>query len=163
VLKLVKDAKPVGKGTELLTRREEFAFKCVVDIKNPLVRGALDRAFFPELVDFFDREYADGVRPALSTAVLDGAVGFVGVSGEFFCEHALSLKRRARLPHLFFLGYCNDYHQYFPTIQAVSEGGYGTGVPVSVAEIGAGEKVMDRALVHLYHMRGLVPDTAKKE
>ena len=134
-----------------------------MDIKNPLVRVALDRAFFPELLGYFEREYTDGVRPSVSAAVLDGSVGFVGVSGEFFSEHAVSLKRRARLPHLFFLGYCNDYHQYFPTIQAVSEGGYGTGVPVSVAEIGAGEKMMDRALIHLYQMRGMVPEAMKKE
>ena len=89
--------------------------------------------------------------------MLDGNIGFVGVSGEFFSEHALSLKRRARLPHLFFLGYCNDYQQYFPTIQAVSEGGYGTGVPVSVAEMGAGEKVINRAVINLYQLRELIP------
>jgi hypothetical protein len=99
------------------------------------------------------------VRPTVSVAVLDGSVGFVGVSGEFFCEHVQSLRRRARLPYLFFLGYCNDYHQYFPTVQAVSEGGYGTGLPVSVAELGAGERVIDRALVRLYQLRGLIPDS----
>ncbi|MDB5313602.1 MAG: Neutral/alkaline non-lysosomal ceramidase [Gemmataceae bacterium] len=161
VLALAKDIKPTGKGGVLAVRREEFAFKCVIDVKSPFVRAALDRAFFPELIGFFEKEYADGVRPTLSVAVLDGAVGFVGVSGEFFSEHALSLKRRARLPHLFFLGYCNDYHQYFPTIQAVSEGGYGTGLPVAVTEVGAGEKVIDRALIHLYQLRGMIPDAAK--
>ena len=82
----------------------------------------------------------------------------VGVSGEFFCGHALSLKRRARLEHLFFLGYCNDYQQYFPTIEAAAEGGYGTDPLVAPAEIGAGEKVMDRALIHLYQMRGQLPE-----
>ena len=90
-------------------------------------------------------------------ALLDGSLGFVCVSGELFSEHALNLKRRARLPHLFVFGYCNDYQQYFPTIQAVSEGGYGTGLPVAVSELGAGEKVVDRALIHLYQLRGMVP------
>ena len=50
VLKLAGDVKMTGKGMELGTRREDFAFKCVVDIRNPLIRGALDRAFFPDLV-----------------------------------------------------------------------------------------------------------------
>jgi neutral ceramidase len=159
VLKLLKEAKPaVGKGSELLARREEFSFKCQVDVKNVLVRGALERAFFPELIGFFEKEYKDSlVRPTLTVATLGESVGFVGVSGEFFCEHALSLKRRARIPHLFVLGYCNDYQQYFPTIQAASEGGYGTGLPVAVSELGAGEKVIDRALIHLYQLRGKVP------
>lgn len=159
VLRLIKAVRPTGKGGSLATRREGFAFKCLIDVKNPVVRVALDRAFFPDLIAFFEKEYTTGVRPQLTTVVLDGAVGFVGVSGEFFCDHAVNLKRRARLPHLFVLGYCNDYHQYFPTIQAVSEGGYGTGLPVSVAELGAGEKIMDRALIHLYQLRGLIPET----
>jgi hypothetical protein len=157
VLSLAKDIRMTGKGTRLAARHEELRFQCTVNIKNPFIRTALDRAFFPELIDFFAKEYADGVRPMVATAVLDDTIGIVGVSGEFFSEHAVSLKHRARLPHLFFLGYCNDYQQYFPTIQAVSEGGYGTGLPIAVAELGAGEKVIDRALIHLYRLRGLVP------
>jgi len=157
VLALAKDIRATGKGTTLDSRREEFKFKVMIDVNNLLVRAALEQAFFPDLIAFFQKEYADGVRPTIAAAVLDGSVGFMGVSGELFCEHALILKRRARLPHLFVFGYCNDYQQYFPTIQAVSEGGYGTGLPVSVSELGAGEKMMDRALIHLYRIRGKVP------
>jgi neutral ceramidase len=162
VLTLAKAAKPISGKPELAAKREELRFPCLIDVSNPFVRLALERAFFPELVAFFAEEYKPGVRPTLTTAVLNGELGFVGVSGEFFCEHALSLRRRARLPHLFVLGYCNDYHQYFPTIQASSEGGYGTGLPVAVAELGAGERVMDRALIHLYQLRGLLPEEEKK-
>lgn len=103
---------------------------------------------------FYEREYAGGVRPHLSVALLCGRIGFVGVSGEFFCNHALHLRERARLEHLFFLGYCNDHQMYFPTIEAVAEGGYGTEGYSAPAELGAGERIMDRALVHLYEMRG---------
>ncbi len=98
-----------GEKTELKVREDDFAFPSRLDINNPIVAAALSRAFFPELIAFYQREYREGVRPRLTTALLDGRVGFVGVSGEFFCGHALALKRRARLPHLFFLGYCNDY------------------------------------------------------
>ncbi len=142
----------------LETREQDFVFKPRLDLSNPLVRLTLGQAFFPEIIAFYEREYREGVRPHLSIALLDGRIGFVGVSGEFFCGHALSLKRRARLDHLFFLGYCNDYQQYFPTIEAASEGGYGTVPPVASAEIGAGERVMDRALIHLYQMRGKLMD-----
>ncbi len=133
---------------------EDFAFKSRVDLSNPLVRRLYDSAFFPKLVDFYEREYREGVRPHLTVALLDGRIGLVGVSGEFFCGHALSLKRRARLEHLLFLGYCNDYQQYFPTIEAAAEGGYGADAAVSPVEVGAGERMMDRALIHLYRMRG---------
>ncbi len=133
---------------------EDIAFKSRVDLSNPLVRRLYDSAFFPKLVDFYEREYREGVRPHLTVALLDGRIGLVGVSGEFFCGHAIHLKKRARLEHLLFLGYCNDYQQYFPTIEAAAEGGYGADAAVSPVEVGAGERMMDRALIHLYRMRG---------
>ena len=158
VLQLIKRIRCTAIKQGLECREEDFTFKPRLDLSNPIIRLALERAFFPALIAFYEREYREGVRPHLSIALLDGRIGFVGVSGEFFCGHALSLKRRARLEHLFFLGYCNDYQQYFPTIEAASEGGYGTEPPVSPAEIGAGERIMDRVLIHLYQMRGRLFD-----
>jgi hypothetical protein len=139
-------------------REDDFQFKSRIDFANPFIKPMFVRAFYPDLVEFYIREYREGIRPHLTTALLNGKVGFVGVSGEFFCTHSLHLKRRARLDHLFFLGYCNDYHQYFPTIQAAAEGGYGADPQVSPVEVGAGERIMDRALIHLYKMRGKLPD-----
>jgi hypothetical protein len=158
VLPLIKVIRSTAIKPVVEFREEDFTFKPRLDLSNPVIRLALERAFFPAIIAFYEREYREGVRPHLSVALLDGRIGFVGVSGEFFCAHALSLKRRARLEHLFFLGYCNDYQQYFPTIEAASEGGYGTEPPVSPAEIGAGERVMDRALIHLFQMRGRLLD-----
>jgi hypothetical protein len=163
VLELAKGIRCTVRKPAWETREEDFAFKARLNLSNPFVRMVLDRAVFPELVSFYEREYREGVRPHLTVALLDGKIGFVGVSGEFFCGHALRLKRRARLNHLFFLGYCNDYQQYFPTIEAASEGGYGTEPPVSPVEIGAGERMMDRALIHLYQMRGKLNDGSAKK
>jgi hypothetical protein len=154
VLKLAAAVKCEAKQTTLQVRKEDFRFASRVDLANPIVKAALSRAFFPALIAFYEREYREGVRPHLTAALLDGRIGFVGVSGEFFSAHARQLKQRARLEHLLFLGYCNDYQQYFPTIEAVSEGGYGTEPFVSPSELGAGERVMDRALIHLLEMGG---------
>src|SRR5207249_9655389 len=137
---------------------EDFRFASRLNVSSPLVKSMLGNAFFPELVTHYEREYRDGVRPQLTVAMLDGRLGLVGVSGEFFCGHALGLRRRARLEHLLFCGYCNDYQQYFPTIEAASEGGYGTAPPVGMAELGAGEHVTDQALLHLYRLRNMLPD-----
>ncbi len=142
----------------LALREEEFSFTSRVDLSNAVVGLLYAQAFFPALVAFYEREYKDGIRPRLSVALLDGRIGFVGVSGEFFSGHALALKRRARLDHLFFFGYCNDYQQYFPTIEAAAEGGYGADPTVAPVEIGAGEKMMDRALIHLFKLRGRLKD-----
>jgi hypothetical protein len=142
------------KDTNAIKARErDFKFASRIDIRNPLVYGAYALAFFPALVDFYEREYRDGVRPHMTAALLDNRIGFVGVSGELFTSHAIQLKRRARLDHLLVFGYCNDYQQYFPTIEAVAEGGYGADITVAPAEVGAGERIMDQALIDLFEMR----------
>lgn len=142
------DARPIA------ARERDFKFASRIDIRDPFVYAAYSLAFFPRLIDFYEREYREGVRPHLTAAVLDGRIGFVGVSGEPFTSHSLQLKRRARLDALFMLGYCNDYQQYFPTIEAVAEGGYGADPTMSPAELGAGERIMDQALIDLFTLRG---------
>lgn len=149
------DAKPIT------ARERDFKFASRIDIRNPLVYAAYSLAFFPALVNFYEREYREGVRPHLTSALLDGRIGFVGVSGELFTCHAIQLKRRARLDQLLVFGYCNDYQQYFPTIEAVAEGGYGADTTVAPAEVGAGERIMDQALIDLLDMRGKVRPAKK--
>ncbi len=141
---------------DLKSRERDFKFTSRIDLSNPLVYGVYSLAFFPRLVEFYEREYRDGVRPHVTTALLDRRIGFVGVSGELFTSHAIHLKRRARLEHLFVFGYCNDYHQYFPTIEAVAEGGYGADFTVSPIEIGAGERMMDQSLLDLLELQGKI-------
>jgi neutral ceramidase len=138
----------------LKARERDFKFTSRIDISNPFIYAAYSLAFFPRLVDFYEREYREGVRPHMTTALLDGKIGFVGVSGELFTSHAIHLKRRAQLQHLFVFGYCNDYQQYFPTIEAVAEGGYGADTTVSPVEVGAGERMMDQALLDLFELQG---------
>jgi hypothetical protein len=140
----------------LKARERDFKFTSRIDISNPLIFAAYSLAFFPRLVDFYEREYREGVRPHMTTALLDGKFGFVGVSGELFTSHAIHLKRRAQLQHLFVFGYCNDYQQYFPTIEAVAEGGYGADTTVSPIEVGAGERMMDQALLDLFELQGRI-------
>jgi neutral ceramidase len=163
VLEMSKTAKPtVGKDAKLDGRLEHFRFGKRIDLDNPGIQALFSAAFFPDLVAFYVKEYKDGIRPQMTTALLDGRIGIVGVSGEFFCMHSLLLKKRARLDHLLFLGYCNDYQQYFPTIDAAAEGGYGADPQVSPVEVGAGERMMDRALIHFYEMRGKLKNFGAK-
>ena len=138
-------------------REERLRFSARTDFANPVVKAMYQKAFFPELVPNYIDEYADGIRPRLTVALLNGDIALVGVSGEFFSNHAIRLKQRARVKQLFFFGYANGYHQYFPTIEAVAEGGYGADNAVSPAAVGAGEVVMDTALIRLYQMMGRLP------
>jgi hypothetical protein len=137
-------------------KEDRFKFSSRTDLNNPVVRGMYEKAFFPELIPNFVDEYADGVRPRLTLALLNGEIALVGVSGEFFSNHSIRLKERARVKQLFFFGYCNGYHQYFPTIEAVAEGGYGADNQVAPAAVGAGEEIMNTALLWIYQLLGKI-------
>lgn len=157
VIELATALKPEAVAKPSLAVKEErFPFASRTDLKNPFVRAAYERAFFPELIPNYIDEYAEGVRPRLTVAVLNGEVALVGASGEFFSNHAIRLKERARVKQLFFFGYCNGYHQYFPTIEAVAEGGYGADNAVSPVSIGAGEQLMNTALLWIYQLLGKI-------
>jgi neutral ceramidase len=142
------------KRPSLKVREERFDFASRVDFKNPLIVGVYSLAFFPELVANFVAEYAEGIRPRITVAVLNNSIALVGGSGEFFCQHAMRLRERARVDELFFFGYCNGYHQYFPTIEGAAEGGYGADTQVAPAEVGAGETMMNAALEWIFALQG---------
>lgn len=159
VLALSEKLAPQTPSSPALDVREErFRFRSRTDFSNPLIRTLYSKAFFPELVANYVDEYREGIRPRLTVALLNGEIGFVGVSGEVFSAHAIRLKQRARLKGIFFGSCVNGYHQYFPTIEAVAEGGYGADATVSPVEIGAGERMMDAALIWLYRMAGRIRD-----
>jgi hypothetical protein len=154
VVKLASALQPVVvEKPSLKVREERFRFESRSDFNNPLIRAAYSIAFFPELVANFVDEYSDGIRPRLTVAVLNGDVALVGASGEFFCQHANRLRDRVRVRQLFFFGYCNGYHQYFPTIEAAAEGGYGADNQVAPVAVGAGEQLMNTALTWLFQMQ----------
>ena len=133
---------------------DRFEFTKRLNLSNPAVMAAFGQAFFPELIQNYAEEYRNGIHPELNTVLLNREIAIVGGSGEFFSNHAVRLRDRSYVNHTLFFGYCNGYMNYFPTIEAVSEGGYGADPPVSPVQIGAGEQMMNRALINLYTMLG---------
>lgn len=137
-------------------RVDSFRFESRVDFGDALLMLQYSMAFFPELIRNAADEFSKGIPAELNTVVLNGNVSMVGGSGEFFCNHALRLRERNYTGHTLFFGYCNGHSMYFPTIEAVSEGGYGADAPVSPVEIGAGEQMMNRALTNIYELTGAI-------
>jgi hypothetical protein len=133
---------------------DTFHFKTRVDLKDPRVSGIFERSYFPEITRAYAKLYGDALAAELNTVLLNGEIALVGGSGEFFCNHANRLKARSYVKYTLFFGYCNGHGMYFPTIEAASEGGYGADPGVSLAELGAGERMMDRALINIYRLQG---------
>jgi Neutral/alkaline non-lysosomal ceramidase, N-terminal len=135
---------------------DTFHFKTRVNLKDPKVAGVFERSYFPEITHAYVKLFGDSLAAELNTVLLNGEVALVGGSGEFFCNHANRLKARCYVKHTFFFGYCNGHSMYFPTIEAAAEGGYGADPGVSLAELGAGEQMMDRALFNIYLLQGKI-------
>jgi hypothetical protein len=73
--------------------------------------------------------------------------------GEFFVEHGLRLRRESLVADTLFVGYSNGHLGYFPTIRAAGGGGYGADSS-TIVEVGAGERLVNRALVGLGYLSG---------
>ena len=92
----------------------------------------------------------------LVAAVLGGLVGVTTVAaGEQFLP-MLGYREGA----LRFLGIprANGYIAYFPTIRDAVMGGYGANNVTTRVEIGAGERMVDRGLIHIYRILGMLKD-----
>jgi hypothetical protein len=152
----------VPESPSIKAKVDKYKLSSRLDFNNRLLVATFNRSFFPELVNNFVREVRDGLRPEMTTVVLNGNLALVGASGEFFCNHSNRLKQRSYVPDTLFFGYCNGHHMYFPTIEAASEGGYGADASVSWVPIGTGEEMMNQALINIYTLLGkFPPDTIK--
>ncbi|MBI2422647.1 MAG: hypothetical protein HYV27_07440 [Candidatus Hydrogenedentes bacterium] len=130
---------------------KNFEFKSRVNFKNPAIQAMFRGAFFPELADASVDDVADNIiRTRLSVVLLNDELAMVGGSGEFFCNHSARIKERSGAAKTLFFGYCNGHNMYFPTIEAASQGGYGADPTVSWVSLGAGEEMMNEALVQLF-------------
>ena len=89
----------------------------------------------------------------VSLLMLGDAIVWAGFPGEFFDDFQVDLRERSPVANTFFVGYCNGMYSYFPTIQATAEGGYGASWGL-LAEAGAGERMVDSAVIGLYQLLG---------
>jgi hypothetical protein len=159
-LDLARDlATTTPKTASIAAATDRFHFSSRVNFKSAITFTLYARSFFPELIRNYIKEFEGGMEPETTTVVLNGELAIVGVPGEPFVQHALRLRERAYLPWTLVFGYCNGHLLYFPTIEAASEGGYGADPPVSPIELGAGEAMMNRALIKIYKLVGKLAET----
>lgn len=112
------------------------------------------------------KTYFPRIRPELgmpvTTVLINKRIALMGVPGEPFVDFQIDWRNRCPVPDAFFLGYANGWYGYFPSIHAASEGGYGTANAMTWVEVGAGERMVDHALVKVYEMLGRLTDFPEK-
>ncbi len=120
------------------------------DIDDPAIRAGVRRDY----VERFGREGEAEVK----TLLIGPDLALVSFPGEFFVEHGLRLKDESVVINTLFVGYSNGHLGYFPTIKAAAQGGYGAGSS-TIVEVGAGELLVNRALINLAYLSGQVSRT----
>ena len=110
----------------------------------------------PEFLDRYRKHLATPMDCVVTTVLLNREIAIMGMPGEPFVEFGLGFRDRVPAATSFFAGYCNGFHGYFPTIRAAVEGGYGAEGVTARVEVGAGEAMLDMAVIRLLTMQGLL-------
>lgn len=95
---------------------------------------------------------------AVTTVLLNKKIALMGMPGEPFVDFQINWRDRCPVSSAFFVGYANGYYDYFPTVKAASEGGYGAADSDTYLAVGAGESMVNQALVRIYEMLGSLTD-----
>lgn len=106
---------------------------------------------------------ADHLELHVTTLLLNKRIALLGMPGEPFVNFQINWRDRCPVGEAFFLGYTNGYFDYFPTIEAALEGGYGAGDSNTYVEVGAGERMLRQGLVRVYEMLGKVRDAPERD
>ena len=97
----------------------------------------------------------------VTTVLIDKSIAILAVPGEPFVDFQLSWRARCPVHDCLFMGYSDGYFGYFPTIRAVSWGGYGASFPSTWVEVGTGEQLLDRGVARVYEMLGMLKPVAE--
>jgi neutral ceramidase len=112
------------------------------------------KRFLGDAYDQYVGRITQNVELPVTTVLINRRIALMTMPGEPFVNFQINWRQRCPVAHAFFLGYTNGYFGYFPTIRMASLGGYGAASASTWLEVGAGERMVDRAVVHMYEMLG---------
>src|SRR5215468_1358483 len=150
----------VAANPEIAYLSEEIPFKnrWRIEALKEVILAAYGPSYGPKVISRYQRYMKDPILAPVTTLVINRQIALVGLPGEPFVGLQLSLKQRSPAPATFMCGYTNGYIAYFPTIRDAVVGGYGANNVTTRVEIGAGERMVDRGLIHIYRILGMLKD-----
>lgn len=102
---------------------------------------------------------------SVTTLLLNSEIGFIAMPGEPFHQFQIDWRRKAGLPHAFFLGYSaqgdDPWAGYIPDIESAARGGYGASDGTFVA-VGTGERLLNEGLAQLYRLQGRLKSSPQR-
>jgi hypothetical protein len=129
-------------------------------------RAALLKFLGPDGMEIYGARIVPEIQLPVTTVLIDRDIALTTMPGEPFVDFQINWRDRCPVPHALLLGYTNGYNGYFPTIAAASRGGYGAASASTWVEPGAGERMVDTAVIKVYEMLGRLsdlPDDLKRD
>jgi neutral ceramidase len=122
-------------------------------------RQAVLESWGPGAAAEFDRQQKQPMRLPVTTLLINKRIALMTMPGEPFVEFQMDWRSRCPVSETFFMGYTGGDFDYFPTIRAATYGGYGAGNTATRVELGAGDRMVDNALIRVYEFLGRLTDT----
>jgi hypothetical protein len=129
-------------------------------------RAALLKFLGPDGMEIYGARIVPEIQLQVTTVLIGRDIALMTMPGEPFVDFQMNWRARCPAPHALLLGYTNGYYGYFPTILAASRGGYGAASAATWVEPGAGERMVDTAVVKVHEMLGHLsdlPDDLKRD
>jgi len=120
----------------------------------------------PKTLELMGSPIRSVIPSSVTTVLINRQIAIATFPGEPFVDFQTNWRDRSPVPTALLFGYTNGYHGYFPTIPATARGGYGAGSASTWVEPGAGERIVDWAVVKTYEMLGKLsdlPDDLKRD
>ncbi len=160
-----KEATRVAKG--ITTRADADATLQYVEDELPMhlrwnpakFREAILQSWGPEAAAEFDRQEKKPLLLPVTTLLINKRVALMTMPGEPFVDYQIDWRNRCPVPNAFFMGYSTGDFDYFPTIRAATYGGYGAANTATRVQLGAGDRMVNHALVRVYEFLGRLSDT----
>ena len=164
VVRIAKGIQTVKDPSASIDFREEtLQFKLRWDPEQ--FRAALLKTFGAKSLEQMGAHIAAIVDARVTAVLINKQIAIIAVPGEPFVDFQENWRARCPVSTALFFGYTNGYHGYFPTMSAASRGGYGAASASTWVEVGAGERMVDWALIQTYRMIGkysTLPDDLTK-
>ena len=129
-------------------------------------RAALLKFLGPQGMEVYGAATKPEFQLPVVTVLINKKIALMTMPGEAFVEFQMNWRDRCPVSSAFLLGYTNGYFGYFPTIAAAARGGYGAASASTWVEPGAGERMVDHAVVKIHEMLGQMtdlPDDLKRD
>ncbi len=129
-------------------------------------QAALLKFLGPKTLELYGAPIRPLIENRVAAVLINKQIAIATFPGEPFVDFQKNWRDRCPAPVALLFGYTNGYHGYFPTISATARGGYGAASASTWVEPGAGERIVDWAVVKTYDMLGKLsdlPDDLKRD